>query len=384
MNLSAVFAVVGRIIRQFVRDRRTLAMIFLVPVAVLSLLVWLLKSPLATPKVAVVCPDAEVKRLASAALAEGGQLKVVELTSPDYLQAVRDSEVKAVYVIPGDVLSAMAAGRPASVTVVVQGTNPSLTKLAEAMTGKVVQALLPAVPRPAAASPGQVVPTKPVVPTKATVTQKPVVRTEYMYGGPDFTSIDVMAPSFIAFFAFFFVFLLTSVSFLRERTQGTMVRLFASPLKPAEMVLGYTIGFTIFSLVQSALVLLFVVYVLKVNYVGSVAVVFLIETILTIGAVNLGIFLSTYARNELQVVQFIPLVIVPQVVLSGFLFALEDMTPALRTLAHAMPLTYANQAMKDVMVKGLGLGEVWPSLAILGGFVVFFTLLGSLAARRTT
>jgi ABC-2 type transport system permease protein len=64
------------------------------------------------------------------------------------------------------------------------------------------------------------------------------------------------------------------------------------------------------------------------------------------------------------------------------LFALEDMAPVLRGLAHAMPLTYANQAMKDVMVKGFGLFSVWPSLAILAGFCVFFTILGSMTARR--
>ncbi|MHB0885769.1 MAG: ABC transporter permease [Bacillota bacterium] len=368
MNLTTVFAVVGRIIRQFFRDRRTLAMIIVVPMVVLSLLVWILRSPLATPEVAVVSPDAEVTRLATAALTEGGQLQVVELDTTDYRQALRDAKVKAVYIIPGDVLTAMAAGRAADLTVAVQGTNPTMTRLAEAMTGKVAQALAPAVPHP--------VPV-PFVP------QKPVVHTEYVYGSPDFTSIDIMAPAFIAFFAFFFVFLLTSVSFLRERTQGTMVRLFASPMRPAEMVLGYTIGFTLFALVQSAIVLLFVISALKIHYVGSVAAVFLIEAVLTIGSVNLGIFLSTYAKNELQVVQFIPLVIVPQVILSGFLFPLEDMTPALRFLGQLMPLTYANRAMKDIMVKGMGLADVWPSLAVLGGFVVFFTILGSVAARRS-
>ncbi len=391
MNLTTVFAVVGRIIRQFGRDRRTLALIVVVPVAVLALLVWILRSPLATPKVAVVSPDAEVKRLATAALTEGGQLEVVELETTDYRQALRDAKVKAVYIIPGDVLTAMAAGRAPDLTVAVQGTNPTLTRLAEAMTGKVAQALLPAVPRPAPVpviGPGpkqggsapQTTPSPIVVPF---VPQKPVVHTEYVYGSSAFTSIDIMAPAFIAFFAFFFVFLLTSVSFLRERTQGTMVRLFASPMRPAEMVLGYTIGFTLFALLQSAIVLVFVVYALKIHYVGSVALVFLIEAVLTIGGVNLGIFLSTYAKNELQVVQFIPLVIVPQAILSGFVFPLEDMTPALRALGQAMPLTYANQAMKDIMVKGLGLADVWPSLAVLGGFVVFFTILGSVAARRS-
>lgn len=386
MNFSVAWAVVKRIVRQFSRDRRTMALIFIVPVVVLSLLVWMLRSPLATPKVAVVCPNAEVKKLASAALGEGGQLEVVDLGGGDHRAAVRDGTVKAAYVIPEDVLATMAQGGAARIDVLVQGTNPTLTKLTEAMAGKIVQALLPAVPRliPVSPAAGGSAAGRATAPSAAlpTLSAKPTVTTEYLYGGADFTSTDLMAPSFVAFFVFFFVFLLTSVSFLRERTQGTMVRLFASPMRPAEMVLGYTVGFTIFALAQSAIVLLFVVYILKVHYLGNVAIVFLVEVILTISAVNLGIFLSTFAKNELQVVQFIPLVIVPQVLLSGMLFALEDMDPILRGLAYAMPLTYANQAMKDVMVKGFGLLSVWPSLAVLAGFCLFFIVLGSFSARR--
>jgi len=210
------------------------------------------------------------------------------------------------------------------------------------------------------------------------------MKIEYLHGGPEFSSTDYLAPSFIAFFVFFFVFLLTSVSFLRERMRGTMVRLLASPITRAETILGYMLGFSIFALVQSSLVLLFVIYVLKVHYLGNISIVLLVELILTVGAVNLGIFASTFAKNELQVVQFMPLMIVPQVLLSGMLIPLETMPPILQKLSYAIPLMYANTAMKAVMVKGYNLSQVWPELMVLAGFAILLTVGSAAALRRQT
>src|SRR5437899_10256539 len=89
---------------------------------------------------------------------------------------------------------------------------------------------------------------------------------QYLHGGPEYTFNDSLAPVFIGIFSFFFVFLLTSVAFLRERSQGTIERVMVSPLTRVELVMGYISGFTLFALVQSLLILLFVVFVLRVHY----------------------------------------------------------------------------------------------------------------------
>jgi len=209
-----------------------------------------------------------------------------------------------------------------------------------------------------------------------------VIEPSFLYGGAQFDSLDYIAPVYIAFFVFFFVFLLTCVFFLRERSQGTMERLLATPINRLEIVLGYMLGLGVFALIQSAVVLLFTVFVLDIDYVGSLLVVFLIEVILTMVATNMGILASTFASNEFQVVQFIPLVIFPQVLLSGTFWAIEELPAWLQPPASVIPMTYANRAMRDVMIKGQGLASIWGELLILAGFAALMIALGALTVRR--
>jgi ABC-2 type transport system permease protein len=206
----------------------------------------------------------------------------------------------------------------------------------------------------------------------------------YLYGGPEFDPLDYFAPALIPTFAFLFVFLLTSVGFLRERTQGTFERLMASPLSRLELVFGYMIGFGLFALMQSAIILLFAVFVLRIDYAGNLGIVFLVEAVLTILAVNLGVLLSGFARNEFQAVQFMPIVFIPQILLAGVFWPVNDLPTWLRATAHTLPLTYANQALREVMIKGAGLQSsiVLTDLLVLVGFAVLFLGLGAAALRR--
>jgi ABC-2 type transport system permease protein len=205
---------------------------------------------------------------------------------------------------------------------------------------------------------------------------------QYLHGGPQYTFNDSLAPVFIGIFSFFFVFILTSVAFLRERSQGTIERVLVSPLTRAELVLGYICGFTLFALVQSLMILLFVVFALRVHYSGNLALVFLVTALLTIGSVNLGIFLSTFAQNEFQIVQFIPLVFGVQVFLSGIFWPIAQLPAVLRPIAYILPLTYANDALRGVMLKGEDFVGIAGQLGALLLFALLMVLLSSFTTRR--
>lgn len=99
-------------------------------------------------------------------------------------------------------------------------------------------------------------------------------------------------------------------------------------------------------------------------------------------AVNLGIFFSTFARNEFQVVQFIPLVIVTQILLSGALWPIKDMPAWLQPVAWLMPLTHANRALRDVMIKGFDLAQIAPFVLALAAFAAVFVALAAQTVRR--
>ena len=123
---------------------------------------------------------------------------------------------------------------------------------------------------------------------------------------------------------------------------------------------------------------------LDVQSAGSPALAFVVAVLLALGAVNLGIFLSTFARTELQIVQFIPIVIVPQGLLGGVFWPIDRLPDVLQAIAHVLPVTYAVDALREVMLKGsdLGSGAVQTDVAVLVGIALAFVLLAALTIKR--
>jgi len=201
---------------------------------------------------------------------------------------------------------------------------------------------------------------------------------------PEEDVLDYIAPAMLTTLALFFSFLLTGISFLRERSQGTMERLMASPVSRLDIVIGYLLGFFVFALTQTLIIVLFTIYVLDVNYFGDLWQIFVFQIVVIVVAVNLGIFTSTFARNEFQMVQFIPLIIVPQIFLCGVLWPVEQMPDYLQWLSTVLPLTYAVDGLRDIMLEGQNLTEVWLELVVLVAFAAATSLLAAITLRRGT
>jgi ABC-2 type transport system permease protein len=199
---------------------------------------------------------------------------------------------------------------------------------------------------------------------------------------PETNVLDYIAPALLATLALFFGFLLTGISFLRERSQGTMERLMASPVSRMDVVIGYLFGFFAFALAQTLIILLFTIYVLGVSYHGDLWQIFIFQIFVITVAVNLGIFTSTFARNEFQMVQFIPLIIFPQVFLCGVLWPVEQMPNYLQWLSAILPLTYAVNGLRDIMLMGKNLIDVGFDLAVLAAFAVLVSILAAATVRR--
>jgi ABC-2 type transport system permease protein len=191
------------------------------------------------------------------------------------------------------------------------------------------------------------------------------------------------APALIATFAMFFTFLLTGVSFLRERSQGTLERLLATPVGRLDILAGYLLGFLLFALIQSTAVLLHTVFILDGQYSGDLLQVFVVLLVLTVASISMGIFIATFARNEFQVVQFIPVVLAPQIFVSGIMVPVETMPTALRWLANVAPLRYAVDAMRALMLQGKGLSDVTSELGAVAIFAVAMLVSAVFAVRRT-
>lgn len=200
--------------------------------------------------------------------------------------------------------------------------------------------------------------------------------------GYDLEMIETVGPAILGLVVFFFTFILAAISFLRERTQGTLEKFMVSPLSRVEMVSGYILGFGLVAMIQSATTLMIVVFIFGVPMRGNPLLAFFIVLLLGASALVLGSFFSNFARSEFQVVQFIPIVIIPQIVLCGVFWPLQSVPEFLRPLSYILPLTYSSEALRAVMLKGASLPQILPDLLYLGGFFILMFIAAILMLRR--
>ena len=394
MSPSRILAIARRIAQGFRRDERTLGLMFVVPLVVTALLGWVLNDTKDTVvDVVYVNPGGEIgdrilTALRTASADPDNDLRLVDpvSTEAEAVAIVRAGTADIGIVVPSDLVAQILAGTRPTFTIITEGTDPA----AEAGRFGTLQSALADIA-------GQIAPpgvTPPIIPQ---------VERKTVYLSPDASQVDVLAPIFLGFFGYFFVFLLTGVSFLRERIGGTLERLLATPVTRFEIVSGCSLGFGAFATIQVVVLTLFILNSIEVpsfevagqqtpafsiglgvDSAGSPFLAFAIALLLSLGAVNLGIFLSTFARTELQIIQFIPLVIVPQALLSGILWPIERLPDVLQVVAHLLPLTYAVEGLREVMLKGADLSSpvVQTDLAVLAGIALFFVVLASGTIKR--
>jgi ABC-2 type transport system permease protein len=199
---------------------------------------------------------------------------------------------------------------------------------------------------------------------------------------PERQMLDYIAPAVLAVLILFFGFILTGISFLRERSQGTLERLMASPVSKGDVVGGYLLGFLLFAVLQTMILFFYFIYVLDVSFAGALWQIIVFEIIIGILAVCLGIFTSVFARNEFQMVQFIPLIILPQIFLCGLLWPVNQMPDYLQWIAKFLPLTYGVDGIRALMLQGQSLLDIGKEIGVLAGYAAGLMVLASLTLRR--
>jgi len=374
MNTKRYFILARRVIQQMLADRRALALMFVIPVILLTFLGVLIRNENGGLEIGIVdhttlavggeTPGTRLKTV----LKDFGDFKVVSVTADEAQDKLEAGDLDAAVTVSmqmGD------DGANLILDIAYEGSNPMiadrLDTIFERASLQAVNGLMNSAATTSAAS---------------AVKVNLDVNSAYLHGGSEYDTLDYMAPALIGFFVFFFLFLLTCIAFLRERVAGTLERLQATPIRPVEVIVGYMGGFLVFGLLQGVLVLLFTVFVLNIHYAGNLLNIFVVEFLLVMVSVNLGIFLSTFAQNEFQVLQFIPLVVVTQGLLGGVIWEIKDLPGWLQPLSYLMPLTYATDALRNVMIKGESLWDVAGQVAILFGFALLVIVLSARTAGR--
>lgn len=386
MKWARVAGLSRRVILQIFRDKRAVILLIVIPIFLLVLADLLFEPEAGQHVIGIVNQDAGVTLPGGAviSIADGIERGVVEsnIYTPVHIS---DTEIDdflesgkgiAVLVLQKGFTAAFIKSGNVVLNLRLEGSNPSLTGT---ILGQMNQIAIAALARLATSGS---LPNSLFAESEDSDGLPVRVEAEFLYGGPEYEVMDYVAPVYIAFLVLFFVFLITCISLIRERTHGTMERLLATPVSRFEIILGYIIGLGVYALLQGAMILLFSLFVLNIEYAGSLWLLFLIIVILSITGVTLGMLASSFARNEFQVVLFIPLLIIPQLLLCGTFMPVKDLPNILKPLAYCMPLTYANMALRDVMIKGWDLGRIYPNVLILAGFAAIFILVDVLAVKR--
>lgn len=332
-----VRALAFRILNQLRHDRRTLALMLAAPVFLLTLVYFILGDTVPLVKVAVINAPA------------GFEDKLEELN----VRSLRYSESEARRALDqGEIIASIniSGGKSA---INVDGSNPTKAKVALAALEQAKNSAL---------------------------SSRPDLKSEvnYVYGQEDLPTFDNFGATLIGFIIFFFVFLVSGISFLQERTSGTLEKLLSTPVRRWEIVVGYVLGFGLFTILQSFLISWYCVYVLKVMMVGSFALILLITLLTAMIALTLGILASTLANNEFQMMQFIPVLIVPQIFFSG----LFDLPAGMEVVGHFMPLYYIAHALTEVMIKGGGFVAIAWDLGIILACSVLFMMVNALLLKK--
>lgn len=202
---------------------------------------------------------------------------------------------------------------------------------------------------------------------------------EASFGDP----FDRFGPALLAMFPFIVMFLVTSVTTLRERSSGTLERLLAMPMGKLDFLLGYAVAFGVVAALQAGLAVGVSVGLLGLEIAGPVWLLGLVAVADAVLGSALGLFVSAFARTEFQAVQFLPAIVFPQILLCGLFVPRASLPGALEATSDALPLSYAVDAMTH-LTRSTSTADVWLDLLVVAAFAVAALGLGAATLRRRT
>jgi ABC-2 type transport system permease protein len=216
---------------------------------------------------------------------------------------------------------------------------------------------------------------------QSSLTVKSLLDVRPLYEGK-IKMLDFTAPGIIGFAMTLITIMLTAMAVVRERTGGTLTRILIAPVSAWQVTLGYTMAFSLIAIFQAVELFVASTVLFHVRFIGSPVAVALVIVLFAVGLQGIATLISTVSKNEAQAMQFVLFLLIPSIMLSGVFWPLESMPAAMRGFSYAIPLTYANSALRKVMLTGYGLGEVSFELVVLAAIALVTLFLSVVSMRR--
>ncbi len=355
MNRFAAF--IKKEFRHILRDRRTLLILFGMPVTLVLLFGFVLTNEIKNAAVAVLDPSKDAESIAlTNKLASSGYFRVEKkLTSADELDpAFRTGRIKMAIVFPDNFAQKLQTGE-AQLQLIGDASDPNtattLINYANAIVADYQQGT-----------------------STVNNPQSPIIITETrMRYNPEQKAVFNFVPGVMTLILMLVSAMMTSITIAREKELGTMEVLLVSPLKPIQIILGKTAPYLVLTVLNAAVVVLLGLFVFGMPMHGSVLLLAAECVLYMFVALSLGILISTKAKDQMTAMFMSALgLMMPTMLLSGFIFPRESMPWLLQVIGTVIPATWFNAVIKGIMIKGVGLDVLWKETLVLGGMALFF------------
>ena len=370
LSLNRIMAVLTKEFIQLTRDRLTYGMILVMPIVQLMLFGYAINNdPRDLPTAVLVQDHGPMARSTLAALNNSGYFKIVaEAASPEELdRAIARGEVQFALTIPADFTHRVVRGDDAQILVEADASDP-------AATGGAIAALAN-LPRTALS--------RDLVGAASQVDKDPFEVVIHRRYNPEAITAYNIVPGLLGVVLSLTLVMMTSLGMTREYERGTMESLLATPAKPIEVMIGKLSPYVVVGLIQTVVILVLARVLFAVPMAGGWDALALGVVLFILGSLSLGFLISTVARNQLQAVQMSFFYILPSILLSGFMFPFRGMPAWAQALGSVIPVTHFLRVVRGSLLKGLGLFDLWTSLAALALFVVAIAAAAMSRYRRT-
>ena len=358
---SRLWSIALKELLQLRRDRLTLSMMVALPVFQLMLFGYAIDTDVRHIPTVVFDQDhsAQSRDFAQGLQATGFyDLKGEVLSYGEIARALRSGEAHVALVVPPGYASNLARGRRAVLQLVVDGSDPQTVASATNTALGLAQA------RSAQARAAQ---------ARAAIILEPDT-----WYNPDLKTSIYIVPGLVGVILTMTMVMFTSMAIARERERGTLEQLIVSPLRRGELVVGKILPYVSMGYLQMTLVLLLGHWVFGVPFVGSLALLYLLAFIFIAANLALGLFFSTLARTQQQAMQMSFFFLLPNILLSGFMFPWEAMPRPAQVLSQVLPLTHFLRIVRGIVLKGSGFADVAGEVTWMAAILVALVVLASL------
>ena len=366
-----LWSIVRKEFIQIVRDPRTLAITFVMPVIMMLLLGYAATTDVRNVPLAVFDQDRSPQSrelLEAFAATDYFQIAYEADSEADIESLIGSGAAKTGIIIPPDFGALVTAGRPAQVAFLIDGSDPSVAQTSLQAATLIGQQHAISLMTTRLAATGQ----------SALLSLPVEVRASVWYN-PDLVSAYYMVPALIGVILLFVSGVLTSTAIVRERERGTIEQLLVTPIRPWELLVGKLAPYVVIAFFDTIEILVVGTLIFNVPISGSLPLLLLLTGLFLVTTLGVGLFISTIARTQQEAMMTAIFFLLPNIFLSGFFFPIAAMPVILQWITYAVPLRYFLDIVRAIVLKGVGIEALWPDVIAL---VIFGLLIMGAAARR--